>query len=77
MRGDAAVFVLTFGEQVDDTMVDGDRGCRPIEMEMRGCLRFTAGMTGVSSAHLPVAAEEIRKPSDVLCYTLLNGSCNR
>lgn len=76
-RGDAAVFVLTFGEQVDDTMVDRDRGCEPIEMEMWGCLRFTVGMTGVSSAHLTVAAAEIRKPSDVLRYTHLNGSCNR
>lgn len=75
-RGDATVFVLTFGEQVDDTMVDGGSGCRQIEMEMWSCLRFTVGMTGVSSPHLPVAATEIRKPSDVLCYTLLNGSCN-
>lgn len=77
MRGDAAVFVLTFGEQVDDTMVDGDRGCGPIEMEMWGCLRFTVGMTGVNLAHLLVAAAEIRKPSDVLPCTHLNGSCNR
>ena len=44
-------------------------------MEMRGCLRCTVGMTGVSSPHLPVAATEIRKPSNVLCYTHLNGSC--
>lgn len=75
-RGNAAVFVLTFGEQVEDTAVDGDGGCRQIEMEMWGCLRFTVGMTGVSSAHLLVAATQIRKPSDVLCYTHLNGSCN-
>lgn len=65
-------FVLTFGEQVDDTMVDGAGDCR--EMEMWGCLRFTVGMTGVSSPHLPVAATKIRKPSNVLCYTHLNGS---
>lgn len=68
-------FVLTFGEQVDGTMVDGDSEWREIEMEMWGCLRFTVGMTGVSSPHLPVAATEIRKPSKVLCYTHLNGSC--
>lgn len=44
-------------------------------MEMWGCLRCTVGMTGVSTPHLPVAATEIRKPSNVLCYTHLNGSC--
>lgn len=60
---------------MDGTMVDGDGGEREIEMEMWSCLRCTAGMTEVSSPHLPVAAAEIRKPSNVLCYTHLNGSC--
>lgn len=61
---------------MDDTAVAGDSaGGREIEMEMWGCLRFTVGMTGVSSPHLPVAAAEIRKPSNVLGYTRLNGSC--
>lgn len=46
-----------------------------IEIEMWGCLRCTVGMTGVSSPHLPVAAPKIRKPSNVLCYMHLNGSC--
>lgn len=48
---------------------------RKIEMEMWCCLRCTVGMTGVSSPHLPVAVPEIRKPSNVFCYTHLNGSC--
>lgn len=77
MRGGCCcgAFVLTFGEQVGNTMVDGDSEEREIEMEMLGCLRCTVGMTGVSSPHLQVAAPEIRKPSNVLCYTHLNGSC--
>lgn len=75
MCGDAAVEHLSWHlESRWTTQWWGGSKQREIEMEMWGCFRCTVGMTGVSSPHLPVAGPEIRKPSNVLCYTHLNGS---